>query len=119
MKIAINGFGRIGRSVFRILNRMEGMEVVAVNDLADNDVLAYLLKYDTVMGPFPGVRAKSSTSNPATGEVTEIGCSGRADDRSACQVTRSSDQLVARCCARPAATSFKPKPSWVRRLEVL
>lgn len=55
MRIAINGFGRIGRTVFRILNRMEGMEVVAVNDLADNEVLAYLLKYDTVMGPFPGV----------------------------------------------------------------
>jgi glyceraldehyde 3-phosphate dehydrogenase len=55
MKIAINGFGRIGRSVFRILNRMEGMEVVAINDLADNQALAYLLKYDTVMGPFPGV----------------------------------------------------------------
>ncbi len=55
MRIAINGFGRIGRAVFRILNRMEGMEVVAVNDLADNDALAYLLKYDTVMGRFPGV----------------------------------------------------------------
>ena len=40
MRIAINGFGRIGRSVFRILNRMEGMEVVAINDLADNQVLA-------------------------------------------------------------------------------
>ncbi len=55
MRIAINGFGRIGRSVFRILNRMEDMEVVAINDLADNDALAYLLKYDTVMGRFPGV----------------------------------------------------------------
>jgi glyceraldehyde 3-phosphate dehydrogenase len=55
MRIAINGFGRIGRSVFRILNRMEDMEVVAVNDLADDHALAYLLKYDTVMGPFPGV----------------------------------------------------------------
>ena len=55
MRIAINGFGRIGRAVFRILNRMEGMQVVAVNDLADDDVLAYLLKYDTVMGRFPGV----------------------------------------------------------------
>jgi len=54
MRIAINGFGRVGRSVFRILNRMDGMEVVAVNDLADNEALAYLLKYDTVMGPFPG-----------------------------------------------------------------
>ena len=55
MRIAINGFGRIGRSVFRILNPMEGMKVVALNDISDNDVLAYLLKHDTVMGLFPGV----------------------------------------------------------------
>jgi glyceraldehyde 3-phosphate dehydrogenase len=54
MRIAINGFGRIGRSVFRILNAMKGMEVVAINDISDDDALAYLLKYDTVMGPFQG-----------------------------------------------------------------
>jgi glyceraldehyde 3-phosphate dehydrogenase len=54
MRIAINGFGRIGRSVFRILNAMDGMEVVAINDISDNDALAYLLKHDTVMGPFQG-----------------------------------------------------------------
>jgi len=53
MRIAINGFGRIGRSVFRILNAMEEMEVVAINDITDNDALAYLLKHDTVMGGFP------------------------------------------------------------------
>ncbi len=52
MKIAINGFGRIGRSVFRILDEVEGIEVVAINDLFDNDALRYLLSYDTVMGPF-------------------------------------------------------------------
>lgn len=52
MKVAINGFGRIGRSVFRILNSRENIEVVAINDLFDNDVLAYLLKYDTVMQGF-------------------------------------------------------------------
>jgi glyceraldehyde 3-phosphate dehydrogenase len=50
MKVAINGFGRIGRSVFRILNTQKDIEVVAINDLADNDALVYLLKYDTVMG---------------------------------------------------------------------
>lgn len=55
MRIAINGFGRIGRSIFRILNPLEGIEVVAINDLAKNDALAYLLKHDTVMGPFPDV----------------------------------------------------------------
>ena len=52
MRIAINGFGRIGRSVFRLLNSREGVEVVAINDLADSAALAYLLKHDTVMGPF-------------------------------------------------------------------
>ncbi len=52
MKIAINGFGRIGRSVFRILEDVPGVDVVAVNDLFDPDALRYLLNYDTVMGPF-------------------------------------------------------------------
>jgi len=52
MRIAINGFGRIGRSVFRLLNAKEGVEVVAINDLADSNALAYLLRHDTVMGPF-------------------------------------------------------------------
>ena len=51
MRIGINGFGRIGRTVFRILNRQQDIDVVAINDLANDDVLAYLLKYDTVMGP--------------------------------------------------------------------
>jgi len=52
MQVAINGFGRIGRSVFRILNSRENVSVVAINDIAQNDALAYLLKYDTVMGRF-------------------------------------------------------------------
>ena len=52
MRIAINGFGRIERSVFRILEQYEDIEVVAINDLFDNDALRYLLSYDTVMGPF-------------------------------------------------------------------
>jgi len=52
MKIGINGFGRIGRSVFRILENIEGIDVVAVNDLFDYEALRYLLDYDTVMGPF-------------------------------------------------------------------
>lgn len=54
MKVAINGFGRIGRSVFRILEGVEGIDVVAINDLFDHQALRYLLNYDTVMGPFPG-----------------------------------------------------------------
>jgi len=54
MRVAINGFGRIGRSVFRILNERKDIDVVAINDLFDNDVLLYLFKYDTVMPTYKG-----------------------------------------------------------------
>jgi len=53
-KVAINGFGRIGRLVFRILHARDEFEVVAINDLADAETLAILLKYDTVYRQFPG-----------------------------------------------------------------
>ena len=53
MKVAINGFGRIGRQVFRILTE-RGVDVVAVNDITDNRTLAHLLKYDSNYGRFPG-----------------------------------------------------------------
>jgi glyceraldehyde 3-phosphate dehydrogenase len=52
MRIAVNGFGRIGRSVHRLLALDESVDIVAVNDVADPEALAYLLKYDTVMGRF-------------------------------------------------------------------
>jgi glyceraldehyde 3-phosphate dehydrogenase len=52
VRVGINGFGRIGRSVFRILADRDDLEVVAINDLSTNDHLAYLLRYDTVMGVF-------------------------------------------------------------------
>ena len=51
-QIGINGFGRIGRSVFRILSERDDINVVCINDLFENEQLAYLLKYDTVMGIF-------------------------------------------------------------------
>jgi len=53
IRVGINGFGRIGRTVFRILSDRQDVEVVCINDLFDNDQLAYLLKYDTVMRVFP------------------------------------------------------------------
>jgi glyceraldehyde 3-phosphate dehydrogenase len=52
IRVGINGFGRIGRSVFRILADRDDIEVVAINDLFENEQLVYLLKYDTVMGVF-------------------------------------------------------------------
>jgi glyceraldehyde 3-phosphate dehydrogenase len=52
VKVAINGFGRIGRLVYRQIYNMEGIEVVAVNDLTSPKVLAHLLKYDSAQGRF-------------------------------------------------------------------
>ena len=54
MRVAINGFGRIGRAVFRIAESRSDVEIVAINDLFDHAALCYLLTYDTVMGRFEG-----------------------------------------------------------------
>ena len=55
VKVGINGFGRIGRNYFRaLLSQNADLEVVAVNDLTDNKTLAHLLKYDSILGRFPG-----------------------------------------------------------------
>jgi len=53
-KIAINGFGRIGRAAFKLALQKEDLEIVALNDLNDNETLAHLLKYDTVYGQYAG-----------------------------------------------------------------
>ena len=52
VKVAINGFGRIGRLVFRQIYNMEGIDIVAINDLTSPAVLAHLLKYDSAQGRF-------------------------------------------------------------------
>lgn len=54
IKVAINGFGRIGRRVFRLLKDQQNIQVVAINDLADTKTLSHLLKYDSVHGCFDG-----------------------------------------------------------------
>jgi len=53
-RVAINGFGRIGRAVFRLLAQREDIKVVAINDITPNETLAYLTRFDTVFGRFPG-----------------------------------------------------------------
>ena len=52
IKVGINGFGRIGRALFRVLHNREDIKVIAINDLADAEVLAHLLKYDSIHGVF-------------------------------------------------------------------
>jgi len=54
INVAINGFGRIGRRVFRLLQDHENIQVVAINDLADAKILSHLLKYDSIHGVFKG-----------------------------------------------------------------
>ena len=63
IRVAINGFGRIGRNVFKIIQKRADVEVVAINDLSDAKTLAHLLKYDSVHGRFDGtVEAKETPS---------------------------------------------------------
>ena len=60
-KVAINGFGRIGRLFFRLAWKNPNIEIVAINDLTDPKVTAHLLKYDSVHGVYPGtVEAKAN-----------------------------------------------------------
>ncbi|NVM67268.1 glyceraldehyde 3-phosphate dehydrogenase [Mucilaginibacter sp. SG538B] len=68
MKIAINGFGRIGRMTLRALQSHPDVEVVAVNDLTDVATLAHLLKYDTAHGRFPAEVATEGDTLKANGK---------------------------------------------------
>ncbi|HJO26939.1 MAG: type I glyceraldehyde-3-phosphate dehydrogenase [Planctomycetes bacterium] len=72
MRIAINGFGRIGRNVFRILSQRRDCEVVFINDLTDAATLAHLLKYDTVHGRFNGRVTAMKSAIKVNGKKVEI-----------------------------------------------
>ncbi len=71
-KVAINGFGRIGRTVARILMERKSLELVAVNDLSDAASLAHLFKYDTVMGPWKGTVAAKEGEIVINGKSVKI-----------------------------------------------
>lgn len=72
VKVAINGFGRIGRLVFRQIYNMDGIEVVAINDLTSPKVLAHLLKYDSAQGPFGQNVTNTEDSIVVNGEAIKI-----------------------------------------------
>ncbi|HEX8356719.1 MAG TPA: type I glyceraldehyde-3-phosphate dehydrogenase [Segetibacter sp.] len=72
VKVAINGFGRIGRLVFRQIYNMEGIDVVAINDLTSPAVLAHLLKYDSAQGRFEGKVTSSENSISVNGDEVKI-----------------------------------------------
>lgn len=72
VKVAINGFGRIGRLVFRQIYNMEGIDVVAINDLTSPKQLAHLLKYDSSQGRFEGEVKSTDNSIVVNGEDIKI-----------------------------------------------
>lgn len=72
VKVAINGFGRIGRLVFRQIYNMEGIDVVAINDLTSPEVLAHLLKYDSAQGRFAGEVSNTENSIVVNGDEVKI-----------------------------------------------
>ncbi|MFN2458138.1 MAG: type I glyceraldehyde-3-phosphate dehydrogenase [Chitinophagaceae bacterium] len=72
VKVAINGFGRIGRLVYRQIYQMKGIDVVAVNDLTSPKVLAHLLKYDTAQGRFDAEVKSTDTSVVVSGDELKI-----------------------------------------------
>ena len=80
IRVAINGFGRIGRSVYRILSQRDDVDVAVVNDLASREGLAYLLRYDTVMGAFPGEVRLEEDSLRAGSQVTRMTAVASPDD---------------------------------------
>jgi len=72
VKVAINGFGRIGRLVFRQIYKMEGIDVVAINDLTSPKVLAHLLKYDSAQGRFNDEVTSTENSIVVNGDEVKI-----------------------------------------------
>ena len=105
-KIAINGFGRIGRQVLRSLaeHGRSDIEVVAINDLAPPETNAHLFRYDSVHGRFPG--RSSSTATPST--------SARARSRSWPSATRPScpgrSSASTSCSSAPASSPARRRP---------
>jgi glyceraldehyde 3-phosphate dehydrogenase len=72
IKVAINGFGRIGRLVYRQIYNMQGIDVVAINDLTSPAVLAHLLKYDSAQGRFNAEVKATEDSIVVNGDVLKI-----------------------------------------------
>jgi glyceraldehyde 3-phosphate dehydrogenase len=72
VKVAINGFGRIGRLVYRRIYKMEGIDVVAINDLTSPKVLAHLLKYDSAQGRFDADVKATEDSIVVNGDSVKI-----------------------------------------------
>ncbi len=72
IKVGINGFGRIGRNVFRTALHDSNIEIVAVNDLTDPKTLAHLLKYDSVLGNLPNKVSAGADGITVDGKTIKV-----------------------------------------------
>ncbi len=80
LRVAINGFGRIGRMVLRLASKSKAIQVVAINDLTSADTLAHLFKYDSVHGIFPGKVSVAGNVLTVNGQkITIYNCKSPAD----------------------------------------
>ena len=73
IRVGINGFGRIGRFVFRAAAERSDIEIVGINDLIDIDYMAYMLKYDSTHGRFKGVMTNIVVPVHGSSEVSKNG----------------------------------------------
>jgi glyceraldehyde 3-phosphate dehydrogenase len=72
IKVGINGFGRIGRNIFRAALGDPAIEIVAVNDITDSKTLAYLLKYDSILGNLPNKVTHTDDSIAVDGKSIKV-----------------------------------------------
>ena len=100
IKIAINGYGRIGRNILRALyegGKKHDIQIVAINDLGDTKINAHLTRYDTTHGKFPGTVAIDGTRGSSTATAsascrtaTRRSCRGRTSASTSCTSARVS-----------------------------
>ena len=84
VKVGINGFGRIGRLVFRAAAQIGGVDIVGLNDITDARTLAHLLKYDSTQGMFPGEVGHDDANLIVDGEKIPVqGLVGWAEEHKA------------------------------------
>ena len=81
INVGINGFGRIGRNLFRAAYKNKDINVVAVNDITDAKTLAHLLKYDSVLGIFAGNVAVKDNEIVVDGKSVNAGADRRKGNR--------------------------------------
>ena len=118
VRVGINGFGRIGRNVFRADAETDAdIEFVAVNDLTDAKTLAHLLKYDSILGPYPGTRRGRATATSRS-TATRSRCSPSATRPRCRGATSASTSSSSRPASSPTATT-PPSTSTPARKKVI